>query len=113
MGFNRDDFDENVFYCEYVYKMNLMYELNLNKHDVQRVANMYVDVLEERGSYDPYDVPEDNELLIKIANYYKKYLKTNSYNNEDSNEFKDIPATGEKNYYAHGGYDIVDSYNDL
>ncbi len=141
MSFNIFDYNDNVRYCEYVYKKNEEYKLDLDTSSlIQYVANRYVDkIIEKKGFIDENMVYEDDETLLEVVAQARKkiesvvnrkstiqpelpdYFETlNSYNKEkymeriyDEGEFFiNQKLREEKLANKNGNYSYNESYND-
>ena len=109
--FNISDYNENVEYCEYVYKKNEELGLGLrDSYEIQVVANMYVDEMYEK-ILDQYI--ENDEVLLKVVEeYMNKIRNTEETIGEIPDEFIDLRLDYEKRLNAKGGYDYNDGYDD-
>ena len=67
--FNKDDYTDNIDCCEYVFNKNQELGLALEtREDIQSVANMYADELQE---YDIYQFEENDEILLDVVSQYE------------------------------------------
>ena len=74
--FKSEEFNKNVDYCEYVFYMNIEYNLGLNSnHEIQQVANLYVENLDFYGKYSKRDVVEDDLILFDVVKAFYVDLK--------------------------------------
>ena len=78
MSFNIFDYNDNVRYCEYVYKKNEEYKLDLDTSSlIQYVANRYVDkIIEKKGFIDEDMVYEDDETLLEVVAQARKKIES-------------------------------------
>ena len=74
MSFVKDMFDENVEYCEYVFNKNNEYNLDLDHHDIEVVANEYTRELEEQGLDFEEEVIKNDALLLETVKKYKQSM---------------------------------------
>lgn len=115
MKFNRDLFNENVDYCEFVFNECQKNLLDLTGEEIQNIANNYVFELYNRGIDTELEVYEDTELLQSIIDhYFKKKSNFIPELDEDMEEYLyNYKYALERKVNASGGYGFNESYDDV
>ena len=108
--FNASNYNENVAVCEYVWRKNIQYDLDLDDEvDIQRVANLYAeDINYEFGD----EVKEKDALLLKIVKNYVKHEKKHKFG-YNRPEIVEQRFQMERLAVSHGGHGMDDFYDDL
>ena len=112
----RDNFNENVEYCMYIYRTCFNNFMQLSFRDVQDIANKYVFELDSMGIDVDEEVVENEEVLNKV-------LEEFFYPKKENDEFSEVEYEQQerlaylKNKYeklanSYGGHGFVDSYDD-
>lgn len=114
--FNKDSFDENVDYCQYVSEISSEKRWNFTNRDIQTIANMYVYELECNSVDFESEVVKDNKLLFKVILDYLRNIRVVE-KTELSDEEKDlndrIKLENERKMHSRGGHGYNESYDDL
>ena len=112
MKFKTEDYNENVIYCEYVFRYAEEKGLELGKEDIQNIANQYAFKLEEKDLYNPDEVVENNSILADTIHKYLKKARARYTQEIDPEDIDVMMNAREKDFFAHAGNDILDTYDD-
>ena len=117
MIFNRDKFNENVDYCEFIFNKCVKYLLNLSSSDIQDIANNYVFELYNRGIDTDNEVVEDEELLLNIIdelyNSKSNFDATEELDEDMEKYLYNYKLSLERKVNANGGYGYNELYDDV
>lgn len=96
--FNAYDYNDNIAYCEYVYSKNIELDLGLNsRHEIQYVANKYLDKINEIRGFEDDDVFENDAVLQEVvAKAHQKFANIKNRNKVASEEDELNPKAREK-----------------
>ena len=89
--FNANDYNENVEYCEYVFRINEQEGFNLSRDDIQAVANAYAQFLSDAEVDEHY---ENDEFLIQLIDEHL-LAKENALLDQMVPNFGQKPVAGE------------------
>ncbi len=117
MIFNRDKFNENVDYYEFIFNKCVKYLLNLSSSDIQDIANNYVFELYNRGIDTDNEVVEDEELLLNIIDEFynskPNYDATEELDEDMEKYLYNYKLSLERKVNANGGYGYNEHYDDV
>ena len=109
----RDNFNENIEYCLYIYSFCNKNFLNVCFIDIQDIANKYVDELIDLGYLIDGNIIENDDLVYQVIEEYYDYTDENAMDDESYDEIISSKLRFEKEKNAHGGYCFDDNFDDV